>query len=212
MDKPTLQNNHGMTLTELIIAASLVGIVMVGAVSIDYAIRSTRQSVTASSTLSLQTAADLLQITRDANATTGMGDSDDTMRGLYTYATGPWREICFRQDQSDTQSLVDDLWVCYMHGADYLLWRCFNIPLSEPMVFTNCVGQGTETQMVQLDGNYYTTEGIDFFTLVDGDSDGRTDAIDITLAATLDPLNPSNPLTNPTNVVSTRINPPSLGR
>ena len=107
--------NNGMTLTELIMAAILVGVVAVGALSVDYALRSARNNVHSDSMLTSSTTNVMERIRRDAAAASG--SSADP--GVLTNAT----YLCLRIDNRDFNNAADDLWACYSQNGTNL-YRC----------------------------------------------------------------------------------------
>lgn len=108
-----LRIKKAMTLTELLVASILIGIILVGAVSIDYAIRRSRNTISASILIATQISAAMKQITRDAVLAVG----DITDPGIVFDATGDDTNICFRLDTPSTPGdYNDDTWTCYSQG------------------------------------------------------------------------------------------------
>ena len=105
-----LLNNtkKGMTLTELMVSTMLVGIVMLGAISANYAILKSRREATDSASLAMQTSAIILNITR--NASNAVGDANNPGMVMVTIGS----DFCFRQDIPVTPGdYADDTWKCY---------------------------------------------------------------------------------------------------
>jgi len=121
--------NAGLTLVELVVATALVGIVMVGTVSVDYAIRSMRKTTANSASVAIQTSATMTYIANDVAQATGDAsdvgildctqDNDETIYPLCDLRDNP--TFCIRQDQNGPDAFADytdDLWVCYWKPLD----------------------------------------------------------------------------------------------
>lgn len=115
---PRRPGTEGMTLIELVIAAVLVTIVLAGALSVEYSLRTARKTASQDALLAMRTSAVMSQLTRDAALATG----DARYPGMIDYEGG----FCFRQDLNDPQTpgqYGDDSWACYMFSPPSL-YRC----------------------------------------------------------------------------------------
>jgi len=205
MDNILRRSNRGLTLTELMIAAILVGIVMLGAVSVDFAIRRGRQNMAESSRMAAELEAAMLQISRDAMAT--MGDAGAAANNGITWNTGAVQNICFRNiPDNDPNTYTGDQWTCYSRtNASREIFRCTNLaPVAILGPGQSCPA-GSQSIM-------HTT--IPFFTVnTTATAWGtRIDHIDFDLNTCADPGQPQHPISNPCLNVESRINPPSLSR
>lgn len=113
-------SNHGLTLVELLISTSIVGIIMLGVVSVDSAFRTNEQQQTRGALVSLRTSAVLADITNNARQATG--DATNLCIQLAADMTVDLTNfICvYRDIDSVTGSanltpsdFTDDSWVCY---------------------------------------------------------------------------------------------------
>jgi prepilin-type N-terminal cleavage/methylation domain-containing protein len=114
-----MKNKRGVTLTELLIASVLIGIIMLGIVSVDYATRQSHQKTTATGQLAMSTGGMLLDIMK--NSSLAVGDAATANNsGIYVSPGG--NTACFRQDLLQTPSnYTDDSWICYTESANNLL-------------------------------------------------------------------------------------------
>jgi type II secretory pathway pseudopilin PulG len=124
-------SKSSFTLLELLVTSVLVGIVIVGAVAVDYAIRKSRQSADRASVTRGAVQQAMLRMHRDAAKVVGDESAKDTAtpwtsRGIFANAIGPFRTICFREDVSGTPGIFsDDNWNCYEHrSTDNHISRC----------------------------------------------------------------------------------------
>jgi prepilin-type N-terminal cleavage/methylation domain-containing protein len=191
-----LSTHRGLTLVELLIASILVGIVMAGALSVDYAVRSLQKNDAKHHTLTSRTSAAMLQMTRDAMKT--VGDIND--EGISSVTCGSECGICFRQDtDSDPNSYANDTWVCYGHGASNQLVRCSGLATAVP----DCEGM-PQNNVIQLSDS-------PFFEIV-RDADNRIKYIELTIHTITNKDLAPHPLGNPTYSLTSRISPPGISR
>lgn len=197
-----------MTLSELLIATILVGIVMVGVLAVDYAMHNLQKSSTTDSLLALQTSAAFIAISRDAMTSTGDSTGDPTCAGnnlgILCDDDGSERSICFRHDVPDISgnytpfNYDDDQWQCYYNDST-ALYRCTPGTIGMP-----CSGQKL----------FNTNNQADFFEM-NWDppaSPYRLLNISFTLRAIANPSEPEHPINNPVYVQSFQINPLSASR
>lgn len=205
-----------MTLIELLVATTLVGIVMVGAVSVDFAIHSMRKTTADSSTVALQTSATMLDMTN--NVAQAVGEALDV--GIRIDPTLPatlktW--FCARQAMdnnpadayldNDLNVYTDDTWVCYWKpnvNTDPNIYKCNrtagNGPgictTSDPIIGTAACAAGC--------ANYVFT-----YTLTNNPAT-RQFFFDVNLtnrAYPLQQVNPAQPMKNPEYQLYSRVTP-----
>ncbi len=120
----------GLTLMELLIAAALVGLVLMGTLAVDVAMRRSRVTAEEDALLAMQTSALFLRIARDAELAVGDADSagiDDTIGGA----------LCIRKNEdasgnpTDPNTYADDTWVCYWREGD-AVHRCLKDAATGP--------------------------------------------------------------------------------
>ncbi len=203
-----------MTLTELIIASVLVGIVTLGLIAAEQAIRMSRQSSNRDAQISAQMQAAMIKLSKDASFT--VGDSLDS--GIYQSSLGNNRAICFRQAQGDANTYTDDSWSCWtIDTTSGLLLSCLPAP---QIPVDDCTGNASEIEWVTLTNKtfysvfddatpnpaiilpaapwYITNSGISY--------------IQIDLTSRFNPAVNEHPIENPEYALTTRISPPGLSR
>ncbi len=122
--KKNHRHNHqsGLSLVELILSNILIGIVMLGVVSIQQATKQVEVRINNNRGVVLQrTAAMLLDVGK--NAYLAVGDNGSVAGRGMTFQTGPAR-YCFRQDFPGTPTnYADDTWVCFDQNQNDL-FKC----------------------------------------------------------------------------------------
>lgn len=108
----------GLTLAELLLTTMVIGIIMIGMVSVDYAMRSSDQQQTRSSLTSLRTAA----ITGDISATVAQAYGDPATRCVQmgNLTTNDTNYICVYRDFGTPSDYTDDSWTCYTRRTNNL--------------------------------------------------------------------------------------------
>ena len=193
--KTQLRKHSGMTLTEILVATMLVAIVMLGALSVDYAVRNARKSASQDSSLSIRSQATMLQISRDANMAVG----DSSNLGIVTTPN----YLCIRTELGgDINSYSDDQWVCYWQSSKNI-HRCTKdvatggVPgicmTGDTVVGTACLTAGCFTH------NFVTDQATGQLYL------------DISLTNRVVPNSNAHPINNPEYTASTRIYPSGHG-
>lgn len=206
--------NTAMTLTELIIASVLVGIVTLGLIAAEQAIRMSRQSSHRDAQISAQLQSAMLRLNHEASATVG----DATDSGIYQYSSGNNRTICFRQAAGDANVYTDDVWNCWWADVSTgALASCG--PLANPL--TTCAGQAGLINWVTLkfEGTYTT-----FYSVIDDAQAVITPAnpwyirnkkisyIQLDLRSRFNPAANAHPIENPSYILNARISPTGLSR
>ncbi|MCB9771987.1 MAG: type II secretion system protein [Candidatus Omnitrophica bacterium] len=206
----------GMTLTELIIATVLVGIVTLGLVAAEQAVRMSRQSSMRDSQISGQMQATMLVLNRSASLT--VGDSANT--GIYQYLSSNDMTTCFRQGAGDVNVYTDDVWTCWWvdisSGGNPVLTSCEN--LNSPV--TTCNGQASLREWVTLvfEGSYtqfcsvVDTGG---FTITPPNAiitGTKVAYIQLTLQSRHNKDKAAHPIENPDYTLTANISPSGLSR
>lgn len=184
----TFFQKSAMTLMELIVASALMGIMMIGLVSVDLAVRNSRESSSADALVAMQTQAAMLRINNDAVKAVGNAPSP----GVSTTSGA----LCVRQDtDNDPNTFIGDTWVCYWRDSvTYNIHRC---TAASPQV---CAG--SDPQIGQAINFAYT------FTL---DSASKEIFIDFSITNRFKPTLAAHPVTNPDYTISTHVSPPGHG-
>lgn len=197
------RGRKGLSLTELLVATILIGIVMVGVASFSSVVKQLQSTTDRSTILHLKTSAAMSFIRKDALLATG----DPSSPGVLTYTSPPTiGSICFRHDVNDPTSYGEDIWVCYFYESPNFLRRCYDTPAVNVPVQSN-IQCNTAAQRQ----DFLYLSDVDFFNIVN-DADGRLQYIQITLAAVYDETAPAHPVTNPEYVLTAQISPPHHGR
>ncbi len=210
-------SNHAMTLIELIVASILVGIVTLGLIAAEQAIRMSRQSSNRDSQISAQLQAAMTALSKDINST--VGDASDT--GIYQYAVGNNLSVCFRYAQGDPNIYSDDRWSCWTANTDTdsgLLSACRNLALPTSDCRLSLAPTKIDWATLTFDGTYTT-----FFSVLDDSAaviapasaiiTGRKISyIDIQLKSRFNPAVASHPIENPEYTLTSRFSPVGLSR
>jgi type II secretory pathway pseudopilin PulG len=209
-----LRQATAMTLLELLVAASLVGIIMVGVVSVDYAIRKHRQNSERDTVATMTGQALMTAIANDAMKAVG----DPLGPGVVIGDDGfQEHSFCFRHDVSGTpSSYVDDQWVCYYHGSSFEYHRCVGTDPANIPPLGNvglCNNWGTLPPENETDFGVQIIDNTTV-TLVNHPVTGRFEYIDVsfTINALNDRTQPEHPINNPYHTFATRISPLGISR
>ena len=114
--------NRGITLTELLVACVMIGILMIGTASFSLAIQRLQSSTNRSTILAMKMKAAMAEIDQDAVLAVGHA----TNPGVYAWTNSQdTNSICFRQDLPNTPwDYTDDSWICYYHDDSFDIQRC----------------------------------------------------------------------------------------
>lgn len=131
------RSSHGLTLTELLISSVIVGIIMLGVVSLDSVIGKKRQIATADNLLALNTRVTVNHMLKNALQAVGYGTQE--YQGILIGdqvgdqgINGPGT-FCVNQDIKPLSTEVnwtpldhsDDRWVCYtLNPTDHKIYFC----------------------------------------------------------------------------------------
>ncbi len=112
------RNQRGLTLAELLVTTMIVGVIMIGMVSVDYAIRSNDQQQSRAALATLRTAATLQDIV--ATATQAFGDMSTRCVQMANLTTDATNYICIYRDFGTPVDYSDDSWQCYTRHVNNL--------------------------------------------------------------------------------------------
>ncbi len=134
-----MNTNHkkAMTLVELLLATTLIGIVMLGVIAVTTAIKQFQLSGADMNISAMQITGALKRIARDASIAVNYPNSPGTIIDAGS------NSVSFRQDQdSDLLTQADAIWVIYTDGSDgnpQTIHRCQqNAPNSDPDFGNEC--------------------------------------------------------------------------
>ena len=204
-------NKNGITLTELLVASILIGIVMIGVVSFSVSIQQLQNSANRSTLLSMRTMTAMNRLTRDAYLAVG----DETDRGIFIRDINPFKSICFRHDTNDPSSYGDDTYHCYLFETNNNNRRFSACPVKPdltnvpPNNAAQCDGVVARNILLTMDPTFG-----DVFFQIHEDATNRLESIEFTLQSIFDPdpALTAHPITNPTYSITTRVSPPGISR
>ena len=102
----------GITLTELLVASILIGIVMVGVIAVSFAIKKMQETTNKSALLAMRATAVITHMTKNVALAVGYQDDPGIVVGE--------RWVSIRQEQGESGNFTDDLWVIYYYSAHNL--------------------------------------------------------------------------------------------
>lgn len=191
--KINIKSKNGLSLTELIVASVLIGIIMIGVISFTLSIKQIQRTTSRSTVPSVRLSSVMFEIAQDGALATG--DATDT--GITWDDVGPDRVLCFRQDTDDTpDNYANDVLVCYLIDGNNII--CKKV--------TDNTGA-----ILSAFPNLITITQNDFFDVIT-DVDGKIKYIEVFLTTSNDPSAGPHPIDNPEFTLETRISPMSLGR
>ena len=127
-------HQKGLTLAELLVTTMIIGVVMMGMVSVDFAIRSNDQQQSRLSVATLRTAATIQDVV--ATATQAFGDMTTRCIQTANLTTDATNYICIYRDWGTPANYTDDSWQCYTrHGNN--LHKCTRTLVADKGACTN---------------------------------------------------------------------------
>jgi len=184
----------GLTLTELIVATLVIGVVMLGVASVDIALRQTHKGASQKSLAVMQNSMMMLRISKDAQIATG----DGTNFGIVT--NSPTDDIVWIRKENpanpapDPSTYADDIWVSYTFDpATFTLYHC-----TVPSSGTPCT---VADEAVGQLASFNATVALDEAT--------QALYLQITLVNRLDPTTAADSFDNPEYTLTSRIYPMS---
>ncbi len=109
--KKRLSQSKGLTLTELIVAVILVGIVMLAVAAMDVAMRQVHQTSSKDAQVKMKVSSALLHLANNVTVATGM--SQDPGIVIEPIMTGNSHRVYIRKDGGDPATYDDDQWIHY---------------------------------------------------------------------------------------------------
>jgi Tfp pilus assembly protein PilV len=216
-----LRTTKGLSLVELLIATSIVGMIMLGMVSIDYALRANERQQTRTALIALKTSTELADITNTASQATGDIATRCIQRASNMSANNN-NYICIYRDATPTPTPADtsdDTWTCYTRRGTNLHKCTFAVNVQPTP--NNCANGdpviGTVTADVYDDGDAPVVPA-------DLNPNNLDLYLQITLKNRYDPTFPNTNgakysatyaqdyLTNPKIKLTTRVSPQACGR
>ena len=201
-----LDQQSGVTLTELLIATVLIGIVMTGVASFTLAIKHIQDSTNKATILATRAAAGMSSITRNGQLATGDGIGGGANYGYVFDASATPPYFSFRLDLNNPQTPVDytdDTWVIYTDaGIDYSLYVCTQTAAEGPIPNTSSTCDPDNN--VQLIGNI-APGGISFNLIVNSDINFLDYYFALSITVRDDPTSAAHPVNNPEYTLTSNI-------
>lgn len=188
-----------MTLTELLIASALIGVVITGALSADVAIRTWQKRIEQRTMVQMDLMRAMEEITKNGRSSVGNGISQPQFMNKDAAISYGTSFLCFRQDP-DPNVPDDDYLIVYMRtpngcgGLPCLYIRHLYNDDSFPIIKHPFFMQTTDT----------------FFSV--NLNNGKLTSISVTLTTRPNPAKEEHPLTNPTYSLTTHFLPPGLSQ
>jgi len=192
---------RGLTLTELLIASVLVGVLTLGAAGVMIGMRKIQGSSRLSSFLVIHSSAVMAHIQRSVLQATGY-QSDP---GIILNSGSSPRYYSFRQDTNSSgttnntpANYADDTWVIYIHDTTaYKLSSCRQAASSGAAPTAACVSGAVElTNRVQSLTFTFVADAVNFY-------------VGVNLQTISNPASAQNPMANPSYNLATKITPTS---
>ncbi len=183
-----------MTLTELLVSSVLIGIVMLGVVSVEYASKRAQENISRRSIATARVSSMMLHMAKNAALTVG----DVTNIGIQTGGTGNSSYSCFRQDVPQTPDVYsDDTWVCYTLRTTNVLYTCNNQPSP-----TFCADTNTTIRTLGSATAFTVT-----YTPSSSTQDNKVTISLTSLYDSSSPYDASDPSKNPRVIMTAEVNP-----
>jgi len=189
-------SQSALTLSELVVSSVIITVIMVGAVSVDFASRRIQKTAFQESQVSMRSSAAMIELMRAAS--NAIGDPFDP--GIYYDETGYRCAICFRYDaDSQPGDYSGDLWNCFLAGSNNDLWSCPD----QPAYDTHCPDTGDKI-ILELDPDLKS----EFFQVIK-DGDDKVESIEFTLISRHDQTQESDMFDNPAIETRSSVSPSS---
>ena len=212
-----LFSKKGMTLSELLIATILMGIVIIGITSFHFAIKRLEESTSTSSAVTTKAAALLAMIKKDALETVGTAPNSGVRTIQDTSNNNEYHCLCLRL--RDVDPLLSK-WVCYLHEDDFIIHRYADVnpgavPCVDAATCADNVGAGgaimrnlLELEDLNVGGGFFNIMPAGGCGACPAGTMNTMDHINITFTAIQDTTQPYDPLSNPRTSLTTNISPP----
>ena len=195
----SIVSRRGLTLTELLVASILIGIVMASVASFTVAIKQIQETSNKTSLLTMQTTAAMNSISRTASLAIGFKDD----MGIYTAVCAGGKYISFRLDGGTPSSpdvYTDDIWYIYS-------WGCQNPTAFDLLYCAQTVAQGGKVPNFGAGPCATAYSLTNKIASADFTINSSEFYVDLTLEARDNPAAPSDPLHNPLYTLETKVSP-----
>ncbi len=194
---------RGLTLTELLLATVMIGIVMGGVAVWSTSMKQMRTTSQTTRYTDMKLAAVMKAIRKDAEL--AVGDASDL--GIQYVTVSPRIGICFRHDTGATPAdYSDDIWACwYHHSSSPGLRRCYDTPVGSVPTNTNAKCDNAASTR-----DYFELDNEEFYN-VNFDGNGNFENVTFSLTAH-DTRRAQDPLQNPSKTVIASVSPHMISR
>lgn len=198
-----IKSEKALTLSELLVSAALIGIVMMGVMGFNYAMKAIEDTSSKASRSAIRAAAALAMLKKDTERAIG----DVTDKGIRYGTNGSGvNSICFRYEcaSSTPADYSDDCWFCYWRTGTTLT-KCQATGVGVVPIYTatgNCQ-PNTTINLVTL------ASPIIFYNVNALISAGMTriQSVDFTIRCKDNAAIATDPLSNPEQIFTTRVMP-----
>ncbi len=178
-------------------AGILIGIVMIGVISVSFAIKKMQDTTNKAALLAMRATSVVTHMTK--NVAMAVGYQDDP--GIIVGASSIKQWVSIRQEYGgDLGSFADDLWVIYHYGKPNLYFCTQTV--EDGGGVPNFSGNCSEDQSEFMSANVLNAE----FTLYN-DSEKYEFYLEIKLKTIYDPQQQEHPVDNPSFNVDSRMSP-----
>ena len=191
------KEKKAITLAELITSTLILGIIMLGVASIDYALRQTHKGASQNTLIAMRTSAIMLHITKNAELATG--DRNDPGIVVQNPDPATTTNIWIRKENPSSpspnpSSYADDIWVSYTYDTASHNLRSCTVPNNVTACTTSdeILGTIADLKAVMMNDD---TLGIQYYHLR------------ITITNRFDPVAGKDIFNNPEYTLSATINP-----
>ena len=221
MSNTHLTNTRGLTLTELLVTSMIVGMIMLGVVTADLAVRQAEQGSSRGALTSMRLSSMMTHITRNAylavGNSTNLGIIISAVQGvdLITDPSNNVNYICIRQDISNSpDDFSNDQWVCYTRITNAGVTNLYTCTKPPPAVPSNCTNADTNLGQITSDsfGNSITSAAALIDPLrpkfvIDDTVGSQSMYFEITLRSLYDTSKAEDRLDNPRIQMTSRVSP-----
>lgn len=199
----------GLSLTELLVASMLIGIVMLGVIGFNFTITAMQNTSSGAATSTVRAASTMALLRRDIEK--AIGDPDNP--GILPRIIGTDFMLAIRQENAATPTpgdYTDDQWICWHHGSSHDLRRCANPPVflaGRPNPNPNFSGNDCHTGLYTLNCLETTHLSVPAYYDVIKNSDGQIEYVKLSVSVRPDTNSPADPLNNPETTLTTRVSP-----
>lgn len=201
-------NSDGLTLTELLVATVIIGVVMIGVAAFSLGIKQMQTSTGLVTILETQLMTAMADI--EKNATLAIGYADNP--GMVANAAAPPEYFSFRKDTNTPADFSDDVWIIYfiqhpvVSSEEVFLYKCeAPATAANPDPASNPTVSGCDATNSLLLLQNVTYSDIEFSLVQNSDPNNLAFYFEISLKTRSEPEKSFDPIKNPEAVLSSRF-------